>query len=118
MPKPPRLGLGGLGNLGNLGGLGGLGYVSQPNLVNTGMGLHDSRTPMGIGSKKGGRVSRPKRFEDGGAVGSTRPSDPGNEIAAANKGRKSTADWIRDEVLGGTKPAYARGGRQRPKLEQ
>jgi hypothetical protein len=118
MPKPPRLGLGGLGNLGNLGGLGGLGYVSQPNLVNTGMGLHDSRTPMGIGSKKGGRVSRPKRFDDGGAAGSTRPSDPGNEIASANKGRKSTADWIRDEVLGGTKPAYARGGRQRPKLEQ
>ena len=67
------------------------------------------------GQKTGGRVSRPKRFDDGGAAGSTRPSDPGNEIAAANKGRKSTADWIRDEVLGGTKPAYARGGRQRPK---
>ena len=39
--------------------------------------------------------------------------DPGGEVAAANKGRKSTADWIRDEVMGGTKPAYKRGGRQR-----
>ena len=46
-------------------------------------------------AETGGRVSRPKRFDDGGAAGSTRPSDPGNEIAAANKGRKSTADWIR-----------------------
>ena len=70
---------------------------------------------VGGGQKSGGRVSRPKRFDDGGAAGggSKRPNDPGNEIAAANKGRKSTVDWIRDEVLGGTKPAYARGGRQR-----
>ena len=56
-----------------------------------------------------------ERYDDGGvAGGSTRsPNDPGGEVSAANKGRKSTADWIRDEVLGGTKPAYKRGGRQR-----
>jgi hypothetical protein len=65
--------------------------------------------------RRGGR--RTRRLDDGGSAGgpgSTRP-DPGGEIAAANKGRKSAADWIRDEVLGGTKPAYARGGRQRPR---
>ena len=65
--------------------------------------------------RRGGR--RTKRFDDGGTAsgtGSTRsPNDPGGEVSAANKGRKSTADWIRDEVMGGTKPAYKRGGRQR-----
>lgn len=64
--------------------------------------------------RRGGR--RPKRYDDGGSAGgtgSTRPNDPGGEVSAANKGRKSTVDWIRDEVMGGTKPAYKRGGRQR-----
>ena len=63
--------------------------------------------------RRGGRSA--KRYEDGGGTGSPRPNDPGNEIATANKGRKSTADWIRDEVLGGTRPAYRHGGRQRSK---
>lgn len=58
---------------------------------------------------------RPKRFDDGGvASGSTRgPNDPGGELDAANKGRKSTLDWIKDEIMGGTRPAYKHGGRQR-----
>jgi hypothetical protein len=62
--------------------------------------------------RRGGR--RTRWLDDGGTAGGTgRPADPGGEIAAANKGRKSTADWIRDEILGGSKPAYARGGRQK-----
>ena len=64
--------------------------------------------------RRGGR--RPKRYDDGGSAGgtgSTRPNDPGGEVSAANKGRKSTVDWIRDEVMGGTKPAYKDGGRQK-----
>jgi hypothetical protein len=67
--------------------------------------------------RRGGR--RTKSFDDGGvAAGSTRsPSDPGGELASANRGRKSTLDWIRDEILGGTKPAYRQGGRQRSKYD-
>jgi hypothetical protein len=67
------------------------------------------------------RGARPlKRFDGGGAAGSSAGStrtadDPGGEISAANKGRKTTLDWIRDELTGGTKPAYARGGGQRSK---
>lgn len=68
--------------------------------------------------RRGGRSA--KRYEDGGTAGGTAgstrsPNDPGGEIAAANKGRKSALDWVRDEVLGGPKSAYAGGGRQRPK---
>jgi hypothetical protein len=65
--------------------------------------------------RRGGRST--KRYDDGGTAGGTtaptRPNDPGGEIAAANKGRKSTLDWIRDELTGGTKPAYKHGGRSK-----
>ena len=66
--------------------------------------------------RRGGRST--KRYDSGGSAGSSAGStrtadDPGAEISAANRGRKSTADWIRDEILGGTKPAYQRGGRQK-----
>jgi hypothetical protein len=58
-----------------------------------------------------------KRYDDGGTAGGTsaptRPNDPGNEVGAANRARKSTLGWIRDEIIGGTKPAYARGGRSK-----
>lgn len=71
-----------------------------------------------MGNKAGGRIGR-RKFDDGGGVSggsSTRsPDDPGGEIAAANKGRKSTGEWIRDEIFTGGRPAYKHGGRQRPK---
>jgi hypothetical protein len=69
-------------------------------------------------SKAGGRIGH-RKFDDGGSISggssSRDPSDPGGEIATANKGRRSTAEWIKDEIMGGTRPAYARGGRQRPR---
>src|SRR5581483_7687388 len=66
--------------------------------------------------RRGGRSI--KRYDSGGPAGSSAGStrsadDPGGEIAAANRGRKSTLDWIRDELTGGTKPAYQRGGRSK-----
>jgi hypothetical protein len=71
-------------------------------------------SPTAIRNKQGGRIGQ-RRFDDGGGVGGRNPDDPGGELASANKSRKSTADWIKDEIMGGTKPAYARGGRQRAK---
>ena len=64
--------------------------------------------------RRGGR--RPKRFDDGGVAGgagSTRPNDPGNEIAGADRDRpKSTLERLGRELMG-PKSAYKRGGRQR-----
>jgi hypothetical protein len=63
--------------------------------------------------RRGGR--RTRRLDDGGVAGgtgSTRPNDPGNELAEASKGRKGTLGRIQDELLG-PKSAYARGGRQK-----
>jgi hypothetical protein len=59
------------------------------------------------------RARRPKRFDDGGTAGGNRgANDPGGEIAAANKERKSTAGRISDELFG-PRSAYKHGGRQK-----
>ncbi|HEY1746454.1 MAG TPA: hypothetical protein VGG11_06805, partial [Xanthobacteraceae bacterium] len=56
-------------------------------------------SPTAIGNKQGGRIGQ-RRFDDGGGVGGRNPDDPGGELASANKSRKSTADWIKDEIMG------------------
>ena len=62
--------------------------------------------------RRGGR--RTKRFDDGGAAaGSTRPNDPGNEIAGADRDRPKGALERLGRELMGPKSAYKRGGRQR-----
>ena len=62
--------------------------------------------------RRGGR--RSKRYDDGGVAGgagSTRPNDPGNEIAGADRDRpKSTLERLGRELMG-PKSAYKRGGR-------
>ena len=57
------------------------------------------------------RRGKRKGFDGGGSVRNTNPDDPGGEIAAANKNRKGLAGRALDELLGGTRPAYARGGK-------
>jgi hypothetical protein len=71
--------------------------------------IHAARAKHHLGKR--GRIGQRRRFEDGGTASGTRsPNDPGDEIAAANKGRKGTLGRIQDELLG-PKSAYARGGR-------
>jgi hypothetical protein len=65
--------------------------------------------------RRGGRSRN--RYDNGGPAGSTAGStrsadDPGGELAAATKERKSTAGRIQDELFG-PRSAYARGGRQK-----
>ena len=87
------------------------------------MHSHDARKADGPSFASTSSVAadgRATRYDNGGPAGSSAAStrsadDPGGELATATKERKSTADWIKDEVLGGTKPAYSRGGGQRPK---
>ena len=81
------------------------------------MRAEGGRTKLRLDKFRRGGRSR-NRYDNGGPAGSSAAStrsadDPGGEIASANRGRKSTADWIRDEVMGGTKPAYKDGGRQK-----
>ena len=62
--------------------------------------------------RRGGR--RTKRFDDGGAAaGLTRPNDPGNEIAGADRDRPKGALERLGRELMGPKSAYKRGGRSK-----
>jgi hypothetical protein len=72
--------------------------------------IHAARAKHHLGKRS--RVGqKPKRYDDGGSAGGTRsPNDPGDEIAAASRGRKGTLGRIQDELLG-PKSAYKRGGR-------
>ena len=79
------------------------------------MRAEGGRTKLGLDKfRRGGR--RPKRYDDGGVAGgagSTRPNDPGNEIAGADRDRpKSTLERLGRELMG-PKSAYKRGGRSK-----
>jgi hypothetical protein len=79
--------------------------------------IHAPRAKHHLGKRgraTGGRLGQTsRRFDSGGAAGSTRTADdPGGEIASATRDRKSTAGRISDELFG-PKSAYARGGRQK-----
>jgi hypothetical protein len=85
----------------------------KPKPKKRGGSIHAARAKHHLGKR--GRIGlKPKRFDSGGTAGGTRSlSDPGDEIAAANKERKGTLGRISDELLG-TRAAYKRGGGQRP----
>lgn len=63
------------------------------------------------GRKSAGARSQRKPFDAGGNVRNTTTNDPGGEIAAANRDRKGFAGRMLDELIGGPRPAYARGGK-------